>query len=373
MPTKLFEPYKISGLELKNRFVRSATWDDTADSAGYVTDDSLALYRKLGQSGVGLIISGNAFISPIGQSDRNEYGVHSDDMIPGLTKMVQTAHLGGAKIALQVNHTGIIYDLPEDNITRFAVSSVKEMTSFPSTARPHRAMTDEEIEATSSDFAVAALRAQEAGFDAIQLHMAHGYLMSQFLSPVFNLRTDQWGGSIENRMKFHLDVIRRVRLAVGPDFPIMIKFGVQDSLEGGLSLSEGMAVARQMVQQGIAAIEVSMGMSTFSEIIRVAKRNEPETAYLRKLATAVKQVVTVSVMVVGGIRSLEMARSIVDSGDADLISMCRPFIREPDIIARWQRGEEGPANCISCNKCISMPSKSNSVLCWEEYRKTKRK
>ncbi|MFC1938973.1 NADH:flavin oxidoreductase [Chloroflexota bacterium] len=372
MSTELFEPYKISRLELRNRFVRSATWDDAADSAGYVTDDSLALYRKLGQGGVGLIISGNAFVSPIGQSDRNQYGVHSDDMIPGLTKMVQAAHLGGAKIALQVNHAGINYDLPEDNITRCAVSSMQEMASFPSTARPHRAMTDEEIEVTGADFAMAALRAQEAGFDAIQLHMAHGYLMSQFLSPVFNLRTDRWGGSIENRMRFHLEVIRRVRHAVGPELPIMIKFGVQDSVEGGLSLNEGLVVARQMVQQGIAAIEVSMGVSTMSEIIRVAKRNEPETAYLRKITAAVKQAVTVPVMVVGGIRSLEMARSIVDSIDADLISMCRPFIREPDIIACWQKGEEGPANCISCNKCISMPSASKSVLCWEEHRKTKR-
>ena len=362
MSIDLFEPYRIGRMKLRNRFVRSATWDGLADSSGAVTDESVALYQELGRGGVGLIIGGHAFISAIGRTDRNQYGVHTDDMIPGLSRMTQAAHKGGAQIALQINHTGGFPDiLPEDNIARLAVSRTERLS------RPHREMTDEEIEVIISEFASAAVRVREAGFDAVQFHGAHCYLMSQFLSPLYNLRTDKWGGSAENRRRFHLEVIRRVYQAVGADFPILIKLGVQDDEEGGLTLSESLATARHIVEEGIAAIEVSMGMSSADVFVRPAKKGAPEQAYLRELAAAVKRAVTVPVMAVGGIRSLEMAQSIVDSGDADLISMCRPFIREPDLIGRWQRGERQPAKCTSCKRCIFTAAKKGvSVLCWQE-------
>ena len=360
MSTDLFEPYRIGRLELRNRFVRSATWDATADSSGAVTNGSVTLYRELGQGGVGLIVSGYAFVSPLGQARRGQYGVHTDDMIPGLRRLVQAAHQGDAKIALQVHHAGINSDyLRRKGITPLAVSRMHEIS------RPHREMTDEEIEAILSDFASAALRAREAGFDAVQLHGAHGYLISQFLSPLFNLRTDRWGGSAENRRRFHLEVIQKVRQAAGADFPLMIKFGVQDEKGGGLSLSEGLETARQMVEKGIDAIEVSAGVGTS---IQATREGAPERAYFRERAAAVKRAVTVPVMLVGGIRSLEMAKSIVDSGDADLISMCRPFIREPSLVARWQRGEVGPAKCISCNKCFAIVGEGEPLECGEERR-----
>jgi len=357
----LFEPYRIGRLELRNRFVRSATWDGAADDSGAVTDESVALHREVGQGGVGLIMGGHAYVSEIGQTDPNQYGVHTDDMIPGLRRMAQAAQQGGAKIALQINHTGGYTNYLADDVTRIAVSRTDKIDT------PHRELTDEEIETIISDFASAAVRVREAGFDAVQLHGAHCYLMSQFLSPLYNKRTDRWGGSAENRRRFHLEVIRRVRQAVGTDFPILIKFGVQDDDEGGLSLSEGVAAAQKMAEEGIAAIEVSTGMSAENTFVRPAKKGAPEQAYFRELAAAVKRAVTVPVMAVGGIRSLKMARSIVDSGDADLISMCRPFIHEPGLVARWQRGEGDPVNaCISCKRCLRVPEKGKPIKCWQE-------
>jgi 2,4-dienoyl-CoA reductase-like NADH-dependent reductase (Old Yellow Enzyme family) len=361
MSINLFEPYKIGRLELKNRFVRSATWDATADSSGAVTEKSVALYRELGQGGVGLIVSGYAFVSPLGQAAFGQYGAHTDDMIPGLRRLVQSAHQGGAKIALQIVHAGISSAyLYRQGITPLAVSST------PQTKRPHRQMTEEDIETIIADFAAAARRGVEAGFDAVQLHGAHGFLMSQFISPLTNFRNDRWGGRPENRRRFHLEVVQKVRQVIGAHFPLLIKFGVQDDHKGGLPLSEGIKTTGLIVARGIDAIEVSAGLG--SSVAQATKEGDPERAYFQERAAAVKRAVTVPVIAVGGIRSLAMAQSIIDSGDADLISMSRPFIRQPDLIARWQRGEATAAACISCNKCFPIVRRGEPLECGEERR-----
>lgn len=350
----------IGRLEVKNRFVRSATWDGTADSSGAVTDTSVALYQKLAQGGVGLIVSGYAFVSSLSQANPGQYGVHTDDMISGLRRLVQVAHEGGTKIALQIVHAGINSNyLSRKGIVLQAVSKIERIGT------PHCEMTEEQIEVLISDYIAAILRAREAGFDAIQFHGAHGYGMSQFLSPLFNIRTDRWGGSAENRRRFHLEVIQRARQAVDNDFPIMIKFGVRDDREGGLSLIEGLETAQQIAREGIDAIEVSAGVGT---PVQVTKEGDSERAYYRERAAAVKKMVTIPVMAVGGIRSLEMAKSIVSSGDADLISMSRPFIREPDLVTRWQIGKIEPAKCISCNKCFAVIAGGEPLECGEERR-----
>lgn len=360
---ELFEPCLVGKMELRNRFVRSATSDATADSSGAVTDASVALYRVLGQGGLGLIVSGFAFVSEHGQVISGQYGVHNDDMIPGLRRLVQAVHEGGAKIALQIVHSGI-------NSPCFSAKGVVPMavSMMPDVSTLHRQMIGEEIEDIIAHFAKAAVRGVEAGFDAIQLHGAHGYLMSQFLSPRFNRRTDQWGGSAENRRRFHLEVIRKVRQTIGADFPLMVKFGVEDDKARGLTLSESVETAQQMVGNGIDAIEISTGSGVLTTVIPVMRKGELERAYFRERAAAVKRAVKVPIMVVAGIRSLEAAKDIVDSGDADLISMCRPFIREPHLVARWQRGEVEAAKCVSCNKCLNIVGRGKLLECREERR-----
>lgn len=168
---------------------------------------------------------------------------------------------------------------------------------------------------------------------------------------------------MESRRRFHLEVVRSVRQAIGDDFPLLIKFGVQDERKGGLPIRHGLETAQQMVVEGIEAIEVSAGVD-FEKAAPIRKRGEPEHVPFRKRAAALKREVTVPVILVGGIRHLETAKNIIDSGDADLVSMCRPFIREPGLIARWQRGEEWPATCISCNMCH--PGNKEMVQCKKE-------
>jgi len=361
MSIDLFAPYKIGNLELRNRFVRSATWDATADESGAVTDNSVAIYRELAKGEIGLIVSGYAFVSwPQGKANPGQYGIYSDEMIPGLQRMVEVVHEGGGKIAVQIVHAGINSGyLVRNGITLLAMSKMAEVKA------PHREMTGGDIESIIDDFASAAVRGREAGFDVVQLHGAHGYLMSQIESPLYNRRSDRWGGNAENRRRFHLEVIRRIRKAVGDDYPLMIKFGVQDDREGGLSLEEGVETARQMVAEGIDAIEISAGVGQSAQVTR---EGEPERAYFRERAAVVKQAVTVPVICVAGIRSLGMAQDIVDSVDADLVSMCRPFIREPGLLVRWQRGETALAKCISCNRCFPIVARGEPLECGEERR-----
>lgn len=356
----LFESCKIGGLDLKNHFVRSATWDGSADSSGAVTDNSVAIYEELGKGNIGLIVSGYAFVSAHGQANPGQYGIHNDDMIPGMQRMVKAAHRDDTKIALQIVHGGVNSGyLVEKGVTLLAFSKLPDMK------RPHREMTEEDIEGIIADFAKAAVRGREAGFDAIQLHGAHGYLMSQIQSPLFNRRTDRWGSNAENRRRFHLEVIRRIRQAIGNDFPLFIKFGVMDDRTGGLALDEGIETSRQMVSAGLDAIEVSGGVGQASLTV---KEGDPEQTPFRERAAAVKKAVDVPVIAVAGIRMVETAEDIVASGDADMVSMCRPFIREPGLLVRWQNGDRAQAKCISCNRCFPIVSRGEPLECGEDRR-----
>jgi 2,4-dienoyl-CoA reductase-like NADH-dependent reductase (Old Yellow Enzyme family) len=366
MASELFEPIKIKNLELQNRVMRSATWDGSADESGGVTDDSIRIYRELGRGDIGLIVTGYAFVShPLGQANPRQYGIYSDHLIPGWKRLVKTVHQAGkSKIAMQIVHAGINSPyLFNKGLTLQAVSQMPELK------RPHRAMTDEEIKKIIDDFAKAAVRVREAGFDAVQLHGAHGYLMSQFVSPIYNQRTDRWGGSPAKRRRFHIEVIRKIRKAVGDDFPVMIKFGAQDDQEGGMLLSEGVETCRQMEKAGIDCIEVSRGVGIESA---VRSKGKIDRAIFRENAAAVKKAVHVPVAVVNGIRSLETAEDIIASNDADMVSLSRPFIREPRLVSRWLKGDARPALCISCNRCFPIVGRGEPLECGEE-RRLKRK
>jgi len=361
MPS-LFDPLAIKHMSLSNRIMRSATWDATADAAGAVTENSVRLYRELAGGDIGLIVTGYAFVShPLGQANPGQYGIYGDMLIPGWKRLVQAVHAAGqSKIVMQIVHAGINSGyLVQRGQTLLAVSKLPEMT------RPHREMTDEEIEGIIDDFAAAAVRVRAAGFDGVQLHGAHGYLMSQFASPLYNRRTDRWGGSAENRRRFHLEVVRRIRKAVGNDYPLLIKFGVMDDRPGGLTLAEGLEACREMVAAGVDSIEVSSGVGSAAAAIKEGESDRPAH---RERAIAVKKAVNVAVAVVSGIRSLVTAEEIIQSGDADMVSMCRPFIREPHLVSRWLRKDKRPAVCISCNKCFPIVARGEPLECGEERR-----
>jgi 2,4-dienoyl-CoA reductase-like NADH-dependent reductase (Old Yellow Enzyme family) len=260
---------------------------------------------------------------------------------------------------MQIVHGGAVSNyLPEKGVALQAVSSLPELSD------EHRQMSEEDIEGVISDFVAAGIRVREAGFDAVQLHGAHGFLMSQFVSPLYNRREDRWGGNTENRRRFKLEVIRRLRRILGADYPLLIKFGVMDDKDEGLTLNEGVQIAREMEKAGINGIEVSGGIGTSDEV-RKLKGLEPA---FRERAAAVKRMVGVPVALVSGIRKLETAIDIIESGDADIVSMSRPFIREPQLVWRWEKGNRKAAKCISCNKCRPIILRGEMMECGEERR-----
>jgi 2,4-dienoyl-CoA reductase-like NADH-dependent reductase (Old Yellow Enzyme family) len=354
MAIDLFAPYKIGTLEIRNRFMRSATYDGTADESGAATDRSVALYRRLGEGHIGLIVTGHAFISRAGQAGAGQYGIYSDDLIPGLKRLVDAVHGSGGKIAVQIAHCGI-----NSNYLERTGTPTLAVSATPEAARPHREMTEADIQDVLSQFEAAAMRAVEAGFDAVQLHGAHGYLMSQFLSPIMNFRKDRWGGNAENRRRFHIEVVGRLRKVLPAGFPLLIKYGVRDDQEGGLDIEDGIEAARRMVAAGLDGIEVSGGVG-------MSPVNKAETPF-RERAAALKRSVQVPVALVSGIRTLEVCHSVIDSGDADMLSMSRPLVREPALIARWETSGKEKAKCVSCSRCFAFP-RHGVLLCGQENR-----
>ena len=363
----LFKPIEIHGMRLKNRFVRSATHDSCSSEQGEITDETIELFSRLAEGGVGLIIAGFAYVHRDGQALSRQTAIDSDDCIPGLKRLVDKVHEYDVKIAMQLAHQG--RDSPMLRARGEVPPGPSSVEGDPYFDSPHRAMTVTEILDTVDAFGQAARRSREAGFDAVQLHAAHSKLFSQFLSPRSNRRTDRWGGNLENRMRFHVEVVNAVRKAVGQDYPLLIKLGVQDTAEDGLTLEEGCRVARKLSCSGVDAIEVSEGLEKKggNHIRKGIKAGEGEALYAA-WAREVKKVVDVPVILVGGMRSFDIMEQIVQQGCADCVSMCRPFIREPDIINRWRKKDREPAKCISCNLCISRFRGEGPLRCIQELK-----
>jgi 2,4-dienoyl-CoA reductase-like NADH-dependent reductase (Old Yellow Enzyme family) len=346
----LFSPIQIGNLELDNRLVRSATAERLAtEPIGRATPALAALLGGLARGGVGLIISGHAYVSPNGKAHPEMLSAHCDEMIPGLKTLADTVHENGGRIALQINHGGRQCD---EVCTPQAVAPSPVPTS---SGRLPREMTPADIADAVDAFGQAARRAQLAGFDAIQLHGAHGYLIGQFLSSHTNRRRDAWGGNFERRLRFLAAVCEAVRGEVGPDYPVFIKLGMMDNLQrvpDGLHADDGARIVSRLADLGLNAVEVSGGYagdSDFNSRLAVGSR-EPE-AYFRSLAQRARAATRLPVILVGGLRSRAVMDEVLAAGDADMISLCRPLVREPDLPNRLRRGEATAAACISGGRC----------------------
>lgn len=359
----LFEPTSIKNMVLANRFVRSATWEAMAADDGAVTERLIDVQTQLALGGTGLIISGHAYVSREGQAGNQQLGVYSDGLMPGLTAMTDAVHAVGGKIALQLAHAGCRAAYQLSGLEPMG-PSVMEKDSGPA----GREMAIGDIEMATEAFARAAARARSAGFDAVQIHAAHGYLLSQYLSPYFNKRKDDYGGSIENRARLLIQVLKAIRDVVGPEFPVLIKLNSDDFLPGGLTVEEMIRVATMLEQVGIDAIEISGGtlLSGKNNPARVGKQ-DPE-AYYEAAAERYKKQVSVPLMLVGGIRTIETAERLVASEVADYIALCRPLIREPALVNRWKSGDRRPALCISDNGCVAPIVEGKGIYCVVEKR-----
>jgi 2,4-dienoyl-CoA reductase-like NADH-dependent reductase (Old Yellow Enzyme family) len=365
-------PKKIGNLKIKNRFVRSATAESRA-SDGHVNDNLINFYKALAEGGVGLIITGITAVQENAYNSEAQMRISDDKFIPGLKKIADTAHAygNGCKIALQLHHTGTQNRI---ETTRVAPSAVYN----PFLKSSPREMNIDEIKVTIEAFAQGIRRAKEAGFDAVQLHAAHGWLLSAFLSPYTNLRTDDYGGNTENRIRIVEEIYNRAVELVGTDFPIMIKYNADDFMEGGMDIDEAKKIAVSLSNLGYAALEISGGMwaaVTRSEKelgwkitmlpesrISVGTVNQP--AYNVPHAKEIKKIVDVPIIAIGGINSLELAEKILNDGSADFIALARPLIREPNLPNRWLKGEgDTGVECIYCNGCIGSGRKYNGTHC----------
>lgn len=348
----LFEPYKIKNLEIRNRFVRSATYDGSADKDGCVSERQMSLYEELARGQVGLIITGIAYVHSTGRISPYQNSIAHDENIAGFSRLTGTVHDLGAKIAVQLFHAGRETGKTYQKRPALAPSFVADDPLFTA---PHREMEEDEIKQVIQEFGDGAERAKAAGFDAIQIHGAHAYLLSQFLSPFTNRRKDNWGGSLENRLRLHREIIRAIRSKVGADFPLLMKLGVEDGFAGGLEFREGLAAAEILAGDGLDAIEVSSGLRgrgyKHSEFRTGISRPDRED-YFRNWRRAIKQRVDIPVIMVGGLRSFDVAQEVIREATADLVSLSRPLIREPNLVARWQQDDRRPAACVSCNRCM---------------------
>jgi len=318
---------------------------ETLGDRGMVTDDLLALYRELATGDMGLIISGGIFVRKDGQIAPGELAADTDETIPSLRKLADTVHEAGGKITAQLLHAGW---LCRPEITGFQPVAPSSAVN-PRTKAEVRELSGDEIHEIIVSYVQAAQRVIEAGFDAVQLHSAHGRLPCMFLSPAANRRDDEWGGSPEKRARFLRQICQGIRNVAGHDYPILVKLGLKDYHPEGKPLAEGIATAKVLESDGVDSIEVSEG---FEAELGYHIRKDAVSPYYIEECRQARQALSLPLILVGGMRVLKDMQAVLDEGIADAISMCRPFIMEPHIVRKFREGLTSESECTSCNGCL---------------------
>jgi len=367
-----FSGIMLNNLKIKNRFVRSATWEGMATARGEVTPKLISLIEELAKGDVGLIITSHAYVHPMGQASPWQLGVYKDELIDGLKKIPEVVHKYGGKVFLQLAHSGI-FRFNLEGKPGYGPSDIKIKSDFRSAKG--FSMTKEHIYEVIESFGRAAQRAKYAGFDGVQIHAAHGYLLSQFLSPYFNRREDEYGGDIKGRSKLVLEVYARVRKLVGDDFPVIIKLNAEDFLKPQMELDEMIYVSKLLEKQGIDGIEMSGGTLISKDFTPVRTKKvvaKGAEAYYLEHAKKFKQEVKIPLILVGGIRRYEVCEKLLSEKVCDMLSLSRPLIREPHLIKRWQGDDKSPAKCESDNLCFKPALKGEGIYCYLDKKQKKK-
>jgi len=362
--SNLFSPIKFGTLTLKNKLVRSATHEALADDDGHLTEEYFKCIRRLAEGGVGLIVTGLMYPESKGKLYK-AMSVENEGCIPELSKIADTVHgvNNDCRIAIQIGHTGPQYSLKYPERVRYAPSPVvEEYTNIMP-----QALTLPEIESFIDACAASIGYAQKANIDAVQVHAAHGWLISSFLSPHTNHRTDIYGGSTENRTRLLTEIIKRAHSITGKDYPVFVKMNACDFLLDGIEVPEALEMGKIIEDAGYVAMEVTSAMwATINrksedigweaELIpeaRVHIKTVNDEAYHREFTRIFKQNFTkAKIILIGGLRTPSLMEDILQSGDADLVSISRPLIIEPEIPNLWFEGSEQKSACISCNMCV---------------------
>lgn len=383
MDNFIFNSASIGSVVLKNRIIRSATHDGLADENGAPTEKLINKYVNMAKNDVGCIITGYAGVSKNGMSPYPKMlRADSDNLIGAYSKLTEAVHEYNTPIILQLAHCGRQTSSKVIGIKKVAPTAKRHLF-YPDKAKM---LNEKEIYDIIYDFVKASVRAKRAGFDGVQLHCGHGYLLHDFMSPYGNNRTDKWGGSTENRCRIICEIIKLIKK--NADIPVWIKLSATDNRKGGMTIEESVRAVKLFEESGCDCIEVSCGtvedgMNTMRSKLMpmeaVFRYREPCASFPKPLssialagaklvnplikqpvplenfnvdsAKRIKSAVNIPVIVVGGIHKLDDMISIIADGKADFISMCRPFICEPNLVKKLKDGKQTEAKCIMCNYC----------------------
>lgn len=347
---KLFDPVVVGGLSLKNRFIRSATFEYAFDNVKEsFVEKLLPMYTKLADNSVAAIITGMVGVDENSRAASVMVKAYGQNFVPELAQLVDSVHRLGAKLIVQINHCG-----QKARQIDGGGSPLGPSDSENAQGNSVKGMNLDEIRSVVASFAETAARCKQAGADAVQLHAAHGYLLSEFLNPYFNKRTDGYGGNIEGRTRIVLEVYDAVRQTVGRDYPVWIKINCKDLTAPSISPEEFLWVCSELDKRGIDAIEVSGGamVSPQSAPAPLIKKEEDEGCFARE-ALKVAETALASVISVCGYRTPDIMEKWLNRGKIEAISLCRPLISEPDLVGRWERGDRKKGRCVSCSKCFN--------------------
>lgn len=341
-----FETAVVGGIEVKNRMIRSATLEYMGED-GLPSQRLFKMYDELCDGEVGLIITGNIGFSASDHHQGYMVLLDAEHALQKVSELTSAVHAKGTKIVAQLNHTSSqIFAMPDG--PAYGPSDGPDLvTGIPATA-----LSVEQIKELVREFGAAAALAKEAGFDGVQIHGAHGYMLDKFLNPSVNHRTDAYGGSVENRARFAEEVVQEIKQQCGADYPVWIKLNCSDFTEDGSGIIEPefLQTSERLSLVGLDAVEVSGG----SLVGKCSPcRSKRHTAYHLDSAKKAADRIDASVILVGGVRDLETAENILADTKIDAISLCRSLIRQPDLIKKWATGDRAPAECISCNGCFN--------------------
>ena len=357
---KLFQPVNIGKMELKNRLVVPPMGSGFSAPDGTVTDRLIEYHEARARGGFGLIIVEVTAIDPLGKGSPIQLGIWDDKFMRGLRRLVDRIHAAGAKIAIQLHHAG-------RETFSFSLGGQQAVapSPFPDPIirEVPRELTVEEIKSLVEAYAQGARRAKESGFDAVELHGAHGYLIAQFMSAYANKRTDEYGGDLEGFLRFPLDIVHRARELVGPDYPILFRISGDEAVPEGRTIDESVVVAKRLVEAGVDALHVSVGVYESSYLTSAPPAMEP--GFNAAAAATIKQAVSVPVIVVGRVVTPAVAEDIISSGKADLVAIGRASLADPEFAVKAAEGrDEDIVKCLSCNEgCIDALMSKPPITC----------
>ncbi|MGL5550102.1 MAG: NADH:flavin oxidoreductase [Culicoidibacterales bacterium] len=350
----LFQATKVKNMTLKNRFIRSATWEAMANPNGTPSEQLQQVYEDLAKGGVGLIITSYAYISQMEQPNEGMLGIYADTLIPAYQEMVKRIHQHNAKVAMQLVYGGSLNNHTQAaSMTIYGASAIENQT----TGIMPIAATKQQIQEVVKLFGEAALRAKQAGFDAVEIHAAHGYFLNLFLAPAYNQRTDEYGGEIHNRARIIYEIVAEIRRAVSEEFPIMIKLNVSDfSGQDGFTFEEAQIVCQRLDQLGIDLIELSGGNLAFPDNPATFNKHKninhiAEQSYFSREASIIAASINAKVILVGGNKNFAKMEVILNESEIAYFGLSRTLFSEANLIQRWKQTPTARPKCVACNRC----------------------